>query len=219
MSTESEGQLPSTWRERVAMTRDMPWKARNEIRRMLLLPWARLNIALAGVQWGPGWQLYGMPIIQKHRRSELRIGAHLILRSTVRSNPLGPTHPCILTTRRAGARLIIGDHFGMTGGSIVCEESITIGSGVIVGCNTVIADTDFHPHDPAAREAAPLAGPTAPVIIEDDVFIGMNALILKGVRLGQGCVIGAGSIVTQDVPAGMIAAGAPARVIRPVHGE
>jgi acetyltransferase-like isoleucine patch superfamily enzyme len=196
------------------MALDMPWKAVNELERRLLLPLARLQFALAGVAWGVGWKLYGLPIIQKHRRSTLLIGARLELRSTVRSNPLGPQHPVILSTRRPGAVLQIGDDFGMTGGGIIAEERIIIGSRVTVGANSIIADTDFHPLDAARRRTAPLDGATAPITIEDDVFIGMQCLILKGVTLGAGSVIGAGSVVTRDVPPGVIAAGNPARVIR-----
>lgn len=155
-----------------------------------------------------------MPILQKHRQSRLIIGDNLELRSTVRSNPLGPNHPVILSTRSPEAELSIGDHFGMTGGSIVCEQRIVIGHRVTVGTNTIIADTDFHPLEAHQRQVSPLDGTTAPITIEDDVFIGMNCLILKGVMLGNGCVIGAGSVVTRDIPAGVIAAGNPAQVIR-----
>lgn len=206
-------QLVSPQAVRLAL--QTPWKARNEVERLLLLPIAALNWRLAGVQIGAGWRCYGLPIIQKHRASELAIGIRASLRSTRRSNPLGPAHPCILSTRRAAAQLTIGDDFGMTGGSIVCDDQIVIGHRVWVGANTVICDTDFHPLQPEARLADPAAGATAPVVIEDDVFIGMQALILKGVTLGAGCVIGAGSVITRDVPAGMIAAGNPARVIGP----
>lgn len=193
---------------------ETPWKARNEIERLLFLPIARLQCALVGVVWGPGWKLYGLPIIQKHRRSTLVIGAGLELRSTWRSNPLGPAHPVILSTRRPGAALVIGDDFGMTGGSIVAEERITIGNRVTVGANTIIADTDFHPLGALARQRIPLDGATAPITIDDDVFIGMQSLILKGVTIGAGSIIGAGSVVTHDIPAGVIAAGNPAQVIR-----
>lgn len=198
----------------IRQAREMPWKARNEVERWLLLPLARIQFALAGVAWGDGWALYGLPIIQKHRRSTLTIGARLALRSSVRSNPLGPTHPVILSTRRAGAVLTIGDDFGMTGGAVVAEQRISIGHRVTVGANTVITDTDFHPLDAAARRDRPTDGATAPVSIGDDVFIGMQTLVLKGVRIGTGSVIGAGSVVTGDIPAGVIAAGSPARVIR-----
>lgn len=101
----------------------------------------------------------------------------------------------------------------MTGGSIVTAEKIVIGDNVTVGANTVIMDTDFHSLEAEARRAEVKPVKTAPVTVEDDVFIGMNCLILKGVTLGRGSVIGAGSVVTKDVPPHTIAAGNPARVI------
>lgn len=102
----------------------------------------------------------------------------------------------------------------MTGGSIVVESSITIGSNVSVGANTIICDTDFHPVDSLRRLQDPNHGETAPIKIEDNVFIGMQCLILKGVTIGTGSAIGAGSIVTKDVPPAVVVAGNPARVIR-----
>ena len=197
--------------EAMRQARAMPWKAGNEIRRWLILPLAWQ--ALRGIEVGAGWRLYGLPIIQRHRHSQIRIGRGLNLRSTPRSNPLGPSHPVIISTRRAGARLTIGDDFGMTGGSLVCDERIAIGNRVWVGANAVITDTDFHPLDAETRRARPLDASTAPVQIADDVFIGMNALILKGVGIGARAVVGAGSVVRRDVPAGVIVAGNPARVI------
>lgn len=194
------------------MAMDMPWKATNEIRRLLLVPVAAW--VLRGVDLGKGWQCYGLPIIQKHRQSTMKIGDRMNLRSTVVSNPLGPNHPVILSTRRSDAELIIGDDFGMTGGSVVVDEKITIGNRVWVGANTIITDTDFHPIDPDVRRVRPLDARTAPITIQDDVFIGMNCLILKGVTIGARSVVGAGSVVTRDVPPGAIVAGNPAFVIR-----
>lgn len=189
----------------------MPWKATNELRRWLILPLAWW--ALRGIEIGAGWRFYGLPVIQRHRRSRIRIGRAINLRSTPRSNPLSPNHPVVISTRRAGALLSIGDDFGMTGGSLVCDERISIGDRVWVGANAVICDTDFHPLDPETRRTRPLDGNSAPVEIADDVFIGMNALVLKGVRIGERAVIGAGSVVSGDVAAGAIVAGNPARVI------
>lgn len=200
--------------EAARLTLETPWKTRNEVERLLLIPLAWLRFRLSGVTIGRGWRCYGLPIIQKHRRSTLSLGANANLRSTAGSNPLGPNRPCILSTRRPGAVLTIGDDFGMTGGSIICEERVTLGNRIFMGANAIISDTDFHPLDPAVRNTRPLAGATAPVVIEDDVFIGMQALILKGVTLGAGSVIGAGSVVTRDVPPGVIAAGNPARALR-----
>jgi acetyltransferase-like isoleucine patch superfamily enzyme len=189
------------------------WKIWNEVRRWLILPYVKLIFVMNDIPWGKDWQFYGVPIIQRHRRSMMQFGPHLSLRSSVRTNPLGPTHPVILCTWQERALLEIGAHFGMTGGSIVAAERITIGEHVAVGANTTIIDTDFHPLDSQERRSHPQKANTAPVIIEDDVFIGMNSLILKGVRIGQGSIVGAGSVVTKDVPDGVIVAGNPARVI------
>jgi acetyltransferase-like isoleucine patch superfamily enzyme len=195
---------------------DTPWRVRLELRRLLSWPVTRILFALAGVPWGRGWKFYGVPILQKHRRSTMIIGDHLELRSIPHSNALGPFHPVILSTRRPGARLVIGRGFGMTGGTICAEENITIGDQVWVGGNCTITDTDFHPLKPEDRLARPLDGATAPVVIEAGVFVGMQSLILKGVTIGSHSVIGAGSVVTRSIPPGVIAAGNPARVIRPL---
>lgn len=196
---------------------DTPWKARNEIERLLIWPLVWWRLRSAAVQIETGWRCYGLPIIQKHRRSTIIIGKRMNLRSHARSNPLGPTHPVILSTRRPGARLMIGDDFGMTGGSIVAEEAISIGDRVTVGANSILCDTDFHPLEAQRRYENPLDGATAPIIVEDDVFIGMQVLVLKGVRIGARSVIGAGSIVTRDIPPDVIAAGAPAGVLRTIE--
>lgn len=197
----------------IASVLDTRWKARNEVGRWLTYPWIRLSFALNGIPWGQGWRFYGMPIIQKHRDSQIRFGPYLQLRSSARSNPLGANRPVILATWRAEAVLEIGERFGMTGGTICTAERVSIGHRVTVGANTTIMDTDFHPLDPVQRRQHPEAASTAPVTIEDDVFIGLQCLILKGVTLGQGCVVGAGSVVTRDVPAGAIVAGNPAKVV------
>jgi acetyltransferase-like isoleucine patch superfamily enzyme len=120
----------------------------------------------------------------------------------------------MLCTWQPGAVLEIGADFAMTGGTICAAERITIGDRVAVGANSTIVDTDFHPLAPAERRRAPGEASTAPVVIEEDVFIGMSCLILKGVRLGRGCVVGAGSVVTRDAPPGAVVAGNPARVVR-----
>ena len=121
--------------------------------------------------------------------------------------------------------MAIGDYCYFTNAVLLCEEEIRIGSYVVVGWNATIADTDFHPVSPAERVAdaiacSPLGNgrprPTIlrrPVVIEDDVWIGPNATILKGVHVGSGAFIEPGSMVTHDVPAGMRVMGNPAEVV------
>jgi acetyltransferase-like isoleucine patch superfamily enzyme len=193
---------------------DTPWKFITEIQRQALLPIVRLKFLGAGIAWGRGWRIYGLPILQRCRHSSITIGSNLQLRSNARSNPLGPNRPVILCTQKPGANITIGDCFGMSGGSIVAETGIRIGDRVAVGANTVLCDTDFHPLHYEVRQLHGNDGESAPIVIEDDVFIGMQCLILKGVTIGRGSVIGAGSIVVKSIPPGVIAAGNPACVIR-----
>lgn len=195
---------------------DMPWKVRNRVGSLFSYPIVRLKFLLSGIKWGSGWSFFGSPIIQKHRRSEMTFGSGLQLRSRRKSNPLGVNHPVILATLNPGARLIIGERFAMSGGSICVAEKVTIGNGVAIGANSTIVDTDFHPLSPGQRTLHPQDGETGPVAVEDDVFIGTNCLILKGVTIGRGSVVGANSVVAKSVPPGVIVAGNPARVIKPL---
>ena len=177
-------------------------------------PYVRLLFAVHRIPWGKRWRFYGIPIIQKHRGSNMAFGDGLGLRSSLRSNPLGPNHPVIFCTWKPGATLEIGENFAMTGGTICAAARITIGNNVTVGANSTIIDTDFHPLSQSERSIHPDHGTANPIFIEDNVFIGMNCLVLKGIRIGNGSVIGAGSVVTKDIPSEVVAAGNPARIIR-----
>ncbi len=191
-----------------------PWRVWNELDRWLNWPWASLNATIAGVKLGSGWKCYGQPIWQIYRGSSVTFGDGAELRSSQSSNPLSPSHPVVVSTRSITAKIKVGHHFGMTGGSVVATQQITIGNRVIVGANSIICDTDFHPLDPDKRRREPLAGVSKPIMIEDDVFIGTQAIILKGSHIGRGSVIGAGSVVSGKIPAMVIAAGNPARVMK-----
>ena len=192
----------------------MPWVVALEMRRLLAWPVIRLQFAWHGVAWGRDWRIFGRPILQRHRRSQINVGDGLSLRSWPRSNPLAPTAPVVLSTRRADAELTIGDDCGFTGTTLVAADRVVIGDRVLVGGNASIVDFDFHPLTPEARAENINAGTAAPIVIEDDVFVGVDALILKGVTVGEGAVVGAGSVVTQDVSPRTVVAGNPATVVR-----
>lgn len=191
-----------------------PWKVWNELRRYAALPVIRFAFALNGIDWGRDWRIYGMPIIQKHRGSQIILGAHLHMRSWRNSNPLGVVKPTILCTWAEGAQITLGEGVALTGTTIVAQESINIGSEVRIGANVVIIDTDFHPIDVEERLKNPREGKSRSVIIEDNCFIGMASIILKGTRIGAGSIIGAGSVVTGDIAPNSIVAGNPANLIR-----
>jgi acetyltransferase-like isoleucine patch superfamily enzyme len=111
-----------------------------------------------------------------------------------------------------GAKLTIGDGtFINSGVSICAQQSVSIGKNCGIGNYTLIMDTDFHTiGDFASHPEA------RPIVIEDDVWIGANVVVLKGVHIGTGAVVGAGSIVVKDVPAHCVYAGNPARLIRTI---
>jgi acetyltransferase-like isoleucine patch superfamily enzyme len=129
----------------------------------------------------------------------------------------------------AEGRMRIGDYCYFTNAVLLCELEIVVGNYVLIGWNTTITDTDFHPIAPAERIADAMAcSPLGkgrprpqvarkPIIIEDDVWIGPNAAILKGVRIGAGAVIEPGSVVTRDVPAGARVMGNPAQIVGQVQ--
>jgi acetyltransferase-like isoleucine patch superfamily enzyme len=91
--------------------------------------------------------------------------------------------------------------------------SIRIGERCLIGADVVIVDTDFHALDAARRDAGWTAIGCAPVEIGDDVFIGTRAIVLKGVCIGRGAVVGAGSVVTRSVPEFAVVAGNPAVMV------
>lgn len=198
----------------IEQTRQTPWKALNELRRYATLPYIRLYFALHGVGWGQNWMIYGTPLIQRHSGSSIQIGRHLNMRNWFGSNPLGVNHRSILATWSSTASISIGDDVGMTGATLVAQTGITIGNRVFIGANSSIVDTDFHPLAADQRNQDPTAGISRPITIADDVFIGMNVLILKGSSIGQGSIIGAGSVVSGEVPEGVVVAGNPAQIVR-----
>ena len=121
----------------------------------------------------------------------------------------------------------VGNFTLMNGALVMAEERIEIGSHCLISWNVGIADSDFHPLAPAQRiiDAHALAPffkdrpprpklRTAPVIISDNVWIGMNAIILKGVSIGENSVVAAGAVVTKSVPANTVVAGTPAVSVR-----
>lgn len=87
----------------------------------------------------------------------------------------------------------------------------------MIGSGCLITTTDSHPIHWEARRLNTEPPASAPVIIEDDVFIGARSIVLKGVTIGQGAVIGAGSVVTKSIPPRVIAAGNPAKVIKTIE--
>jgi acetyltransferase-like isoleucine patch superfamily enzyme len=100
--------------------------------------------------------------------------------------------------------------------TISVGQEVTIGRNCYIADRVIIADHDGHPLDADARRRRETVAPDRirPVVIENDVWIGSRSIILKGVRIGRGAVVGAGSVVTSDVPPNAVACGNPARVVK-----
>ncbi len=106
------------------------------------------------------------------------------------------------------ADLRIGNRVFLNQGvRISCSQAIQIGDGCLIADETVIMDSDFHGTDASSIKQAP-------IVIEDNVWIAMRAIVLRGVTVGEGSIIGAGSVVTRSIHPRTFAAGIPARPIR-----
>ena len=112
-----------------------------------------------------------------------------------------------------GALIRIGNGTYLNRGTeIVAARSVTIGRDCKIAREVIIMDSDQHPLPNGELVAKP-------VTIEDRVWIGARAIILKGVTIGHDAVVGAGSVVTSDVPPGAVVGGVPARVLRLPHEQ
>lgn len=191
-----------------------PWKFFFEVKRLLLQPLIRLYLKVTGVKIGKNPHLYGAPVIFRHRNSTIKIGDNFENRNWRFSNPLGVDHPTILTTWNNNAKIIIGHNVGITGGAICAAKSIKIGNNCLIGANCTIVDTDFHPIR-AKKRRYKQNNSAKEVVIEENVFVGMNTNILKGVRIGKNSVIGAGSIIRKDVPANSIYSNKKITILKP----
>ena len=172
--------------------------------------WARLYAAWWGVKLGHGCAFHGQPRFKRHPGSRIIIGPKCKFNSSSASNLIGVNRPCMISTLKGDAELSIGEGCGFSGTVVACAKRILLGRNVRCGANTLINDTDWHNEDPRT-------GPDDCVEICDDVWLGINVTVLKGVTIGTGTLVGAGSIVTRSLPSNVIAAGIPARVIRPVE--
>jgi acetyltransferase-like isoleucine patch superfamily enzyme len=168
----------------------------------------------AGVKCGKNARFRGVPVVMRADGASIVIGDDVLLNSRPSANVLYLSHPCTIAATKPGASIRIGDGVGISGATIVAASGVEIGDHTLIGAETTIVDTDFHPIDPNVRAIHPTAeAASRPIRIGRRVFIGMRALILKGVSIGDDAVVGAGAVVSKDVSSGDIVAGNPARVV------
>jgi acetyltransferase-like isoleucine patch superfamily enzyme len=180
-------------------------------------------------------------MMQAHYRASFigqcqSVGKDMLVKGPFRIRNAGQIHigdSCIIDSSKerplcldigGEAVLRIGDGVYLNEGiHIVCNIAVTIGSRCLIASDVGIMDDDGHPVNWQERHnhwpTKPEDRLGAPVVIDDNVWIGTRAMILKGVHIGTGSVVGAGAIVTHSVPERTLVAGVPARMIRKIRDE
>ena len=153
------------------------------------------------------------------KKGQLIIGDNFICNNKLTSNSVGIFQPCFFNITASGSCIIIGNNVGISGSTINATTSISIGDYTIIGSGCLITDTDSHPIIAEYRQRADYLRYTKskPIKIGKNVFIGARSIIMKGVTIEDGAVVGAGSVVTKDVPANTIVAGNPAIIVRKIE--
>ncbi|WP_221394628.1 DapH/DapD/GlmU-related protein [Dyadobacter sp. NIV53] len=153
-------------------------------------------------------------ILLAMNKGSFRIGNNVRINSDKYKNVIGgDTRTSFVIGKLAS--LNIGNHVSISNSAFYCANNITIDDFVMIGGNCKIWDSDFHPIDPVMRKTAPNENfKTRPIHIKESAFIGGSTIILKGVTIGKNSVIGAGSVVSRDIPDNQIWAGNPAQFIK-----
>lgn len=172
-----------------------------------------LRLNLYGVEYGKHCVIHGKLYITIFPTASVRIGDNLYCSSGWGINALSANKRGMIYASK-DAHVIIGNNVGMSSTVIRACKRIEIGNHVKIGANCILIDTDSHSKNYLVRRGQYTDwGESSPIIIEDDVFIGANCIVLKGVTIGARSIIAAGSIVTKNIPPDSIAGGNPAKVI------
>ncbi len=178
-------------------------------------PLARWRLAWAGAVIGCGLRVDGPLRARAERCGRIRLGEGVHFVSRRGANMVGLTGPTQLQSIGEG-RIEIGDQSGASSVVISARILVRIGRRVKLGGNVRIYDHDYHALEAGLRRGRQDGQQvrSRPVRIGDDVFVGANAIILKGATIGDRAVIGAGSVVSGTVPADEIWTGNPARFLK-----
>jgi acetyltransferase-like isoleucine patch superfamily enzyme len=166
----------------------------------------KVSFFFKGIKTNSGCEYFGVPYFYREPLSRIIIGKNCRFRSDHISNLIGVNHRCMLSTHHPDALIVIGDNCGFSGATIGAASEIIIGNNVLVGANAIITDFDWHSD---LSNTVP-----QPIIIHNNVWIGVNVTVLKGVTIGENSIIGAHSLVVKDIPANVIAGGNPCKVLK-----
>ncbi|MDO4649028.1 MAG: acyltransferase [Eubacteriales bacterium] len=182
----------------------------------------KIILKLLHIPYGKNLLLKGCPFIYAKKGSDLTIGNNVTVKSSFLSNLVGLYSRSIIVIRHPDAYIHIGNNVGISGATIYSRKGISIGDNTAIGGNCKILDNDFHPIKAEARlqllqdvhgGESDLV-PAKEIKIGKNCFIGCNTIILKGTELGEGCVVGAGAVVSGKFPPNSVIVGNPGRVIK-----
>lgn len=194
------------------------------LRYFILFKWVNyilnnLELLINNVRIPRGLRINGK--IKIYNKGDLLIGENCQINSGRNYNILGGDIRCNLIIGN-GAKIIIGSNVGISNSTIVSYASIIIEDYVMIGSGCKIYDSDFHSLDFSERISAFLDfkvdknAKNISVTLKKGAWIGGHSIILKGVSIGENSIIGAGSVVTKDVPANQIWAGNPAKFVKSI---
>jgi len=192
-------------------------RSTNTLCRALSTAHAKIMLSIQGCCYGENLRIDGRLLVRTIEWGTISIGRNFLSNSRPGSNLVGLTGPTTLSCE-AGGCIEIGNNVGLSGVVISSRIGVRIGNRVQIGGNVRIFDHDFHSVDANDRRDSQAdydRTKKAPVMIGDDVFIGTNAIILKGVSIGNRSLVGAGSVVRlKHIPEDSIVFGNPAVIVR-----
>jgi len=166
---------------------------------------------------GHGIIFKGIPIIEISNGGRIEIADSVTINSSNRGYHLNMHSPVKLFADRKGALIKIGKASRIHGTCIHAYEFISIGERCLIAANCQIFDGNGHEiSGECVSKRIYTNGSSKPVFIDNDVWIGANTIILPGVTIGYGAVIGAGSIVTKNIPPMVLAAGNPVKILKEI---
>lgn len=168
-----------------------------------------------GFTAGNGLKIKGKPVVEISKGASIILGQNVTLNSRNYSYHASMHSPVKLMADRKEAVIEIGRNTRVNGACLHAYNRIQIGENCLIAANVQIIDANGHElsfDNVVNRINTSSCG--KPIVIEDNVWIGLNAVILPGVKVGRGSVIGANTVVSTDVPPMVIFSGNPGRVVK-----
>lgn len=172
------------------------------------------KVIFEGFSVGKKSKIYGSFHVVQYKNGKIFLGDNVLIVSSHSRAGIGIYAKTKLSVFE-NAQLKIGSNVALNGCIITAKKKITIGDNTMIAPNVIVVDSDFHiPNNLEQRHNLDCSDYDKEVCIGNNVWLGMNAIILKGVNIGDNSIVAAGSVVVRDVPAGVVVAGNPAKVVK-----